>query len=171
MIEILADGSVRWRLSDVAAEEMQLIVPRAAMTRVGVRYETECTVQLQGGLTFESKLLPVVETRGGRLSIRWPEMRDALKLRGGETVRLWEGHSGTKLQLILHVTAPLQPQVRKYIMISPLFVASGHFVQNILPPCQTIVLLHVPADHCMLSIAKHSERGGRCGNVDFQAPF
>eukprot|EP00208_Stichococcus_sp_RCC1054_P006433 CAMPEP_0206146122 /NCGR_PEP_ID=MMETSP1473-20131121/29488_1 /ASSEMBLY_ACC=CAM_ASM_001109 /TAXON_ID=1461547 /ORGANISM="Stichococcus sp, Strain RCC1054" /LENGTH=585 /DNA_ID=CAMNT_0053542573 /DNA_START=393 /DNA_END=2146 /DNA_ORIENTATION=+ len=112
MIEILADGSVRWRLSDVAAEEMQLIVPRAAMTRVGVRYETECTVQLQGGLTFESKLLPVVETRGGRLSIRWPEMRDALKLRGGETVRLWEGHSGTKLQLILHVTAPLQPQVK-----------------------------------------------------------
>ncbi len=112
MAELRADGSLQWRLSDIAEEELQFMVPRAAMARFGVRFNTECHVQLPGGDAFESELQYVVETQGGCISAHWPQMRDALRLRGGETVILRDGRSGGELLLHLRAEPRHEPLVR-----------------------------------------------------------
>lgn len=136
MVEALPDNSLRWQLPAAADSYLQkLSVPKAAMTRLGVTANTDCTVRVPSGEAFESRLVFHAKSEGGQIQRLWSDIREKLQPvgGGGGTISL-RCEYGAEGQLVLHLA--VLSHAHSQVLRPP------QYVLNKIAPCFEHKLAH-----------------------------
>lgn len=140
VVEALPDNSLQWQLPATDGNYLQkLSVPKAAMTRLGVTANTDCTVRVPSGEAFESRLVFHAKSEGGQIQRLWSDIREKLQPVGGGTISL-RCEYGAEGQLVLHLA--VLSHAHSQVLRSP------QYVLNEIAPC----IKHKLAYHLCLPI-------------------